>query len=148
MIFFSFPQDIEQLHNLGEHNEKDLISIEGLSYRINGNIQHNPVLPPIKDIDSLHFTQRDLISLETYKQYYRIGLKRSSDVIITSRGCPFSCKFCYSLTPGYRSRSPGNVLTEIGKIYKRSRGLSIVDDNFTVNRKRCITILEGVLKNN
>ena len=102
---------------LGEHNEKDLESIEGLSYRINGNIHHNSVPPPIKDIDSLPFPQRDLLSPETYKQYYRIGLKRPSDVIITSRGCPFSCKFCYSLTPGYRPRSPENVLDEIGEIY-------------------------------
>jgi anaerobic magnesium-protoporphyrin IX monomethyl ester cyclase len=36
---------------------------------------------------------------------------------------------------------------EMGEIYKRgTKGLIIVDDNFTVNRERCVSILEGILR--
>jgi len=67
-------------------------------------------------------------------------------MMFTSRGCPFSCNFCYRLTKGYRARSPDNVLAEMGEIHARGvLGLIIEDDNFTIDRKRCIAILEGIL---
>ena len=141
---------LAQLANcLAEENEVGLESIEGLSFCRDGEICHNPVPIPIKDIDSIPFPKRDLISPAIWKKwYYRAGLGRPTDVVLTSRGCPFSCRFCYRLTPGYRARSPENVLAEIGEIHARgAKGLIIVDDNFTFERNRCVAILEGILKN-
>ena len=133
-----------------EGDEAVLEAIEGLSSKINGVWRHNAAPKPIKDVNSIPFPQRELISPENWRaHYYRIGLKRPSDVILTSRGCPFSCRFCYRLTTGYRARSPESVLAELGTIYARGiRGLSIIDDNFLSNRKRCIAILEGILAKN
>jgi anaerobic magnesium-protoporphyrin IX monomethyl ester cyclase len=135
-------------NSLFDLNETELASIEGLSFRKNGEVHHNPPPAPIKDIDSIPFPQRDLIRPDIWKKfYYRPGLGRPTDVILTSRGCPFKCRFCYRLTPGYRARSPENVLAEIGEIYARgAKGLIILDDNFTVSRKRCVAILEGILE--
>lgn len=133
---------------IAEENEVGLESIEGLSFCRDGEICHNPVPIPIKDIDRVPFPKRDLISPAIWKKwYYRAGLGKPSDVILTSRGCPFSCRFCYRLTPGYRARSPENVLAEIAEIHARgAKGLIIVDDNFTVDRNRCAAILEGILQ--
>lgn len=140
---------LAQLANCtSERDETGLKKIEGLSYRKDGEVQHNPMPAPIKDIDNIPFPRRDLFSPKIWKKFfYRPGLSRPTDVILTSRGCPFKCRFCYRLTPGYRARSPENVLAEMSEIYARgTRGLNIVDDNFTVNRKRCIEILEGALQ--
>jgi len=125
-----------------------LASIDGLTYWSGGEIRHNRPAEPVKDIDGVPFPDRDLISPHDWsRHYYRIGLKRPSDVILTSRGCPFSCRFCYRLAPGYRARSPENVLDEMAYIYARgTRGLSIIDDNFLSSRKRCVAILEGMLR--
>ncbi|MCP4634035.1 MAG: radical SAM protein [candidate division Zixibacteria bacterium] len=133
-------------NSLAEHDEKQIQSIEGLSYRQNGEIYHNPLPEPIKDIDSFLFPNRDLIDNEIVrKHYFRPGLKKPTDVIITSRGCPFSCNFCSQYIPRYRARSPENVLEEISELYKRGvRGLQIQDDSFTINPKRSSKILEGI----
>lgn len=139
---------LSQLANcLADCDEKGLESIPGLSYQKEGIIRHNPIPDPIKDIDGIPFPKRDLISSDMWKKYYYFtGLVRPTDVILTSRGCPFSCKFCFQLYPGYRARSSENVLAEIEEIYRRgTRGLNILDDNFIVNRKRCVEILEGIL---
>ena len=135
---------------LSEGDQALLETIEGLSYKTDGAWRHNAAPNPIKDVDSIPFPQRELISPENWKaHYYRIGLKRPSDVILTSRGCPFSCRFCYRLAKGYRARSPESVLAELDAIYARGiRGLSIIDDNFLSNRKRCVAILEGILAKN
>jgi anaerobic magnesium-protoporphyrin IX monomethyl ester cyclase len=140
---------LSQLANcLAEGDKAGLESIGGLSYRSEDGIHHNFEQAPIKDVDSLPFPQRDLISSEMWKKwYYRPGLGRPTDLLLTSRGCPFSCKFCYRLASGYRARSPENVLEEIAEIHARdTKGLNIIDDNFTVNRNRCIKILEGILR--
>jgi len=132
---------------LAENDWEALESVEGLTYWTDGEVHHNPEPAPVADVDGIPFPDRDLIPPDDWRRYYyRIGLKRPSDVILTSRGCPFSCRFCYRLAPGYRARSPENVLAEIGQIYARgTRGLSIIDDNFLNGRKRCVAILEGIL---
>jgi len=135
-------------NNLFELDETELASIEGLSFRKDGEVHHTPAPAPTKDIDSIPFPQRDLIKPDIWKKsYYRPGLGRPTDVILTSRGCPFKCRFCYRLAPGYRVRSAENVLAEIDEICGRgAKGLIIIDDNFTVNRKRCVAILEDILE--
>ncbi len=124
-----------------------LESVEGLTYWVDGRLRQKPHATPVNDVDGIPFPDRDLIGEKEWKHhYYRIGLKRPGDVILTSRGCPFSCRFCYRLAPGYRARSPENVLDEMAYIYGRgTRGLSIIDDNFLSSRKRCVAILEGML---
>jgi radical SAM superfamily enzyme YgiQ (UPF0313 family) len=135
---------------LCDGDEAALEAIEGLSFKTDGVWRHNAAPKPIKDVDGIPFPQRDLISPENWRaHYYRIGLKRPSDVILTSRGCPFSCRFCYRLTTGYRARSPESVLAELDAIRARGiGGFSIIDDNFLSSRKRCIAILEGILAKN
>ena len=68
--------------------------------------------------------------------------------IISSRGCPFSCKFCASTNfwgHKYIMRSAENVLSEIKKI--KSEGFTtwiFEDDNFTANKKRVFDICSNL----
>lgn len=67
-------------------------------------------------------------------------MKRSLNTV-SSRGCPFACKFCFRGAQGERNygiRSPINLFNEM-KLYKKRYNidfLGYVDDNFAVSRKR------------
>lgn len=68
------------------------------------------------------------------------SMKRSINTV-SSRGCPFACKFCFRGAQGERNygiRSPENLFCEM-KLYVEKYGidfLGYVDDNFAVSRKR------------
>ena len=71
--------------------------------------------------------------------------------IITTRGCPYSCTYCSApITAGKRMRyrDPKNVVDEIEMLINDFgvKEIQIEDDNFTLNRKHCITICEEILK--
>ncbi|MBF0502196.1 MAG: radical SAM protein [Candidatus Riflebacteria bacterium] len=71
--------------------------------------------------------------------------------IITSRGCPFACKFCASAEFWHRCwhpRSPDNVLKEIRWRFETNQIDSFMfeDDNFTLDRTRALAITDGLTK--
>ncbi len=107
----------------------DLKSIEGLSFRENGNIVHNPRGKPA-DLASHPVPAHDLIESGIYKA-------RS---ISSSRGCPHGCTFC-SIREMYgsavRFRPIGRVLEEISVLREcGTRRIMFTDDNFTADPKR------------
>jgi len=73
-------------------------------------------------------------------------------IMLTSRGCPYKCVFCY--TPAafdrkIRSNSVERVLDEISYVAERGSGrLWFADPNFSFGEKRVIGILEGILRRN
>jgi anaerobic magnesium-protoporphyrin IX monomethyl ester cyclase len=129
--------------------------IDGLAYRtIERNVIH-PKTTWIKDIDSLPFPARDLLPLE---KYFTINVpmsfisRRPRNVsFISSRGCPFHCRFCSSATywgNRYRPRSPENVLAELEHL-KSAYGIEEIkfeDDNLTLDIQRAKTIFRGMIE--
>ena len=69
--------------------------------------------------------------------------------LVTSRGCPWSCKFCYSPAVWSRnvtSRSAHDVVDEVenlGLEYSIRR-IRFEDDTFTTNRKRVVDICQEI----
>lgn len=120
--------------------------IQGLSFRNEeGYIIHNLDRPRIKNLDSLPFPARHL---RNKKQHYReLYWRVPIDSLITSRGCPFKCDFCYP-TKFFRhkwiSRSPENVVDEIKRI--QAKFIFIWDDNFTADMKRVEEICDLLIK--
>ena len=56
--------------------------------------------------------------------------------MLATRGCPFSCGFCYNTVKRYRMRSPENIVEELTYL-RRHLGVSFVEFNdilFTANR--------------
>lgn len=98
-----------------------------------GHVVKNPLGPPIKDLDSLPFPDKDLF-------YEHVPVFKEAYFTMTSRGCPFGCAYCSNnflkRLPGYgsvRRRSVGNVISElelaVGKYGPKS--VLIDDDVFT-----------------
>jgi anaerobic magnesium-protoporphyrin IX monomethyl ester cyclase len=124
----------------------DLESVKGLSYRRDGQSVHNPDSCDIRNLDSIPLPARELVS-DAYRDgtYWRIGHKGVTDVIITSRGCPYRCNFCFKTSDKFRIRSPENILEEL--VYIRSQGtknVHIMDDLFAFHKPRCLKILNMI----
>lgn len=71
--------------------------------------------------------------------------------IITSRGCPFQCTFCYhSLGSKYRYRSMDNIMKEIDYAIRKYKIniLNILDDTFASNQQRILLFCDLIKEKN
>ncbi|MCL4460038.1 MAG: B12-binding domain-containing radical SAM protein [Chloroflexi bacterium] len=120
-----------------------LETIHGISYRQDGQIRHNPNRPWIKDLDSLPFPARDLFDPKDHTYIFALpdGHKVIATSLVTMRGCPYRCNFCFSSSMwghAVRMRSPENILQEIDEIVDGFgiKGMWFYDDTFTIDRAR------------
>jgi len=128
---------------------KNLNNVKGISFREKDKIIHCKNADIIDDLDKIPFPDRASL-IQNYKKgnYSSLLYGSPSDIMMTSRGCPFKCNFCFKVCGKYRSRSPENVLKEIGWIVKNisPQFIQIMDDSFTIQRGRCIKILDLLIK--
>ena len=128
--------------------------IRGLSYRENGGVVHNEI-HPLPDITQIPFPDRSLRKYDYCWVKHGVRFSRHTfDTILTTRGCPFKCKFCtFSLNPlgqkrSYTERPLESVIEELKTVTADVVLLS--DDNFFTNLKRsehlCDLIIENKIK--
>lgn len=92
----------------------------------------------------------DTMPFTDYKQYQELLPEGIIPAVplVTTRGCPYHCAFCYSprLWGKYRKLSPERVLAEIGHLVEKYkvRNIRFQDDTFTFDKNRCLKILEGI----
>jgi len=99
------------------------------------------------DLDSLPMADHDIIDYNDYlfSEPNRGFVKMAS--VITSRGCPFQCSFCFHQFKGVRFRNPEKVVDEIEYLYKKGiEFFYLYDDTFTVNKERAIKICRDIRK--
>ncbi len=125
--------------------------IRGLSWRDNGSIVHNEnqALP---DIAQLAYPDRSLRRHDYYWSHYGIRLtRRTFDTVLTTRGCPFKCKFCtFSLNPlgqkrEYTERPVESVIEELKTV--TADIVLFSDDNMFTNPKRAEQLCDLILEN-
>ncbi len=132
----------EMLRALGAGTPLD--DVKGMSLRSNGTVRHNPARPLIPDLNVLPYPARHLISLSRYRA---LGFPIN---MVTSRGCPNKCIFCVgSRMVGRKVRylDVQRVVDEFELLSTmRFRQINIVDDLFTANKNRCISICEEIVR--
>lgn len=137
------------LESLEQKAEKK--SIPGVAFvGEDGGLEANLKLNRVANLDELPFPAYHLVDFE---KYYHAGHSHGDSVantrwmpIITSRGCPCNCTFCYGTIMGgkkFRYRSAQNVISEILFLKERHRidEIHIEDDNFCHNPERATEIL-------
>lgn len=98
--------------------------IEGLGFRHEGVTHYTPPGKNYLELDQLPFPAYDLLPLENYWSLkYAHGPFESKKYLplLTSRGCPYPCKFCVipeTNSLRWRSRSPKNVVDEMEHFYR------------------------------
>ncbi len=132
--------------------KNDVKNVKGIAYRNNKKVIVNKPRPLISDLDSLPLPAYHLFpSLDKYTWYVPHPKKRGAG-IMTSRGCPFNCIYCYKGLFGYmwRSRSPESVFKEwewlINDIGVEE--IAIYDDIFNLSLERVNKIYDLILEKN
>jgi hopanoid biosynthesis associated radical SAM protein HpnJ len=126
---------------------RPLGDVAGLSYRVNGRLEHTPERPILENMDLLPFVtpiyKRDLTV-----EHYAIGYLRHPYVsLYTGRGCRSKCTFClWPQTVGgqrYRTRSVGHVVEEMAlaqRLFPQVKEFFFDDDTFTDDLPRAEAI--------
>ncbi len=117
--------------------------VNGLAFRKDGIIHNNTPRPPIEDLDMLPFPDRDIFKTSSYNLVFPTAIMpqtKKVEYLITSRGCPFKCRFCSTAVTwqGHtRFRKAERVVDEIEYLSKERKcdGLFIYDDLFTLSNK-------------
>lgn len=131
--------------------------IQGLSWRDDGKIAHNPDRSLLEDLDALPFVAPVYKEFLDIDRYYLSFALHPYVPIYSSRGCPARCTFCLwpQTISGHklRARTPENVVAELEYIAQempRVQEIVFDDDTFTADTKRvqriCDLILEKGLK--
>ncbi|MDD5614510.1 MAG: radical SAM protein, partial [Candidatus Omnitrophica bacterium] len=127
---------------------KSLKDISGCAYKDNGQVLINPPRPAIVDLDTIPFPAIDLLP---HKRYFSSMMKGPVFSIITARGCPFNCNFCYRDHLGYyRTRSAENVVEEI-EILTAKYGIKdmvFFDETFAAEEERTLKICDLIRRKN
>ena len=120
----------------------------GVLFRDGSRVTENPNAPEIDDIDALPFPAYDLIDLDRYRDQLSYAYNhRRQGVLVTSRGCSYSCTFCFRPWDGLRLRSAGNVFEEMLALHHRHgiHDFYIVDDIFNVSQKRAMELFDRLI---
>jgi len=121
-------------------DKKPLKDVKGICYKENGQVIKTEERK-FADLNNLPPTNWGLINA---KKYLDLEI-----VMVTSRGCPYNCYFCYNQEfhkRKWRAQSAERVLEEISQIERitTNRYLKFHDDNFTVDKKRTLKIFKGL----
>ncbi len=135
-------RDFLRAYVSGLHNWAD---IKGLWFKdAAGQVVPNGRRPLIRNLDSLPFPARDLFELEKYPLYAPNGERMIT--LLSSRGCPYNCSFCFKGIVGrtYRRRSPENIVAEIKGVIERYgvRNFYFIDDLFTIDVRSLNKLLD------
>ena len=125
-----------------------LADIKNIKYIENTNYYENPIRDVISNLDALPFAKIKHTDVALHNTINRI-------FILTGRGCPNRCTFCYegANSRKVRYRSMENVFEEINYLLKEfplAGLLHVLDDTFTCNEKRVIdfcTRMKEIRKN-
>jgi anaerobic magnesium-protoporphyrin IX monomethyl ester cyclase len=125
-------------------NDKELSPVASLAYLKDGQVVRTADRPLIANLDELPHPAWDMFPMNTYLANPIVGVGRDID-IISSRGCPFNCRYCYRLFgKKFRAFSAEYVVEEIS-ILKRDYDIDFIsfqDDCFVVDKKRVYAICD------
>lgn len=127
------------------YRNKDLAKVSGIVFKADDKIVNNGFSPFVY-MDNYE-PRWDKINVENYFLNQEWG-KRIIPMH-TSRGCPFRCGFCYSPIVNkrkWRKHSEEFVIEQIKKLKRDYNidGISFRDENFFVNKKRAMKIIENI----
>lgn len=135
LTFLKLVQKIE--------SNKPIDDVPNILFKKDGKVMKNPIEP--ENFNRLNHLPYDLLDFKKYPntldkfEYH------------TSRGCPYRCTFCSSVTNSNRTWRPKSaeiVLEELEYIVKKynPRRFVFMDALFTANKKRVEEICKGIIE--
>lgn len=129
--------------SLKEEGLEDVDIILGEGEYLNNSIRC------FKNLDDIPFPNYEAFDSWSYiAENFRLGSMNYP--LTTSRGCPYRCTFCctqkFCGNRLWRTRSVDNCYREIKRAKDRYsiKGFEILDDNFTINKKRVLNFCQAI----
>ncbi len=122
---------------------EEIAKIDGVGFKTDGKVFLNYKRPVIRDLDVLPIPDRSLLPMDLYRSI--VGRNRIVATVMSSRGCPFKCTFCYTPSKQYRSRSTENIIKELK--YLANLGVKEVfffDDLFALKPQKVIDVARAI----
>jgi radical SAM superfamily enzyme YgiQ (UPF0313 family) len=131
----------------------NLANIKGICFHQNGEIVVNPRRPLINNLDEIPFPAWDLLDMEHYLRGQNVfgpHFGRGTH-LLTSRGCPYNCTFCFSPVlwqKHYRSHSAEYSVEEIKQLVENYsvNMLHLYDDISVLDKKRLRRMADLLVK--
>jgi anaerobic magnesium-protoporphyrin IX monomethyl ester cyclase len=136
---------------------KSLEDVSGIFLETGGKVHKTPDAP-YPSLDKLSPPDREAIYIERFIQDTYFA-KRSTE-ILTTRGCPINCSFCFGARdskrnqfntgPYYRRVPPNQVVEEVDLLYHKwgVRGIKFVDIEFCISKNHVTEICNLLLARN
>ncbi len=149
-------QTISELVDALGRDKRDFYGINGLGFRENGKAVLTAKRAFISDLDALPFPARHLLPMHLYNEAVKENPLRGEiskpwTIVTTTRGCPYSCRFCtvcilWGRT--WRARSPKNVVDELEHVIKEFgvKQVDFYDENMTLDRARMAKICDQIVE--
>jgi len=143
---------VDLLEGLKENGHFQPEKVPGISWRDRetGIIRHNAPRPFVSDLDRLPFPLREA----NWRKSGRIQAYNDIDYpVVTTRGCPYGCKFCdVRVIAGrkFRARSVENTIREIELLVSRygATEVLVTDDIVNFDSQRLIQICDRLIERN
>lgn len=135
----TFPRLVDALEKGGK-----LDNVEGIAYMDGEAFVRNENASYPKNLDELPVPAFELWPA-THRIVFRNIVGASME---TSRGCPFSCKFCvlHPFHRIYREKSAARVLDELDVLRKLNvKEIMLADGTFAINPKKTFELAEQIL---
>lgn len=132
---------------------KSIKSVKGISYKKDNKLIHNPARDKIQNLDELPYPAYDLFPVKAYSPTRPTWIDKNSVVpisMVSSRGCPFVCNFCFSQQTGFRGRSPEKFVEEVKFLVDKYKinFIELQDDVFNLIPSRSMEICNLLIKEN
>ncbi|MEK6916164.1 MAG: radical SAM protein [Nanoarchaeota archaeon] len=121
--------------------------IKGIYFKTDNKVIFTGERDYIHDLDKLPFPALDRIDLKKYN--IPIKKKKIVSTIITSRGCPYTCIFCFHPHGHkWRARSAENIMEEIEWQIKKFgvQEICFLDDNVTLDPVRLEKLFDMLIE--
>ena len=132
--------------------KKSLHTVKGIAFMENGKLIKTEQRELIQDLDSISYPAWDLFPMDYYTMLRMPHIKNNerSFPILSARGCPFKCNFCYRMDKGSRPRHISSIIEEI-KILKQKYNVSYIifaDDLLMFSVERTKKICQAIIDAN
>lgn len=130
--------------------KRSISNLDSIAFMDRGKAVINQRRPLIADLDLIPFPAYELFPMYFYR-LLREPHCAPSDLValmISGRGCPFRCAFCYRMDEGLRSRSTEGIVEEI-KLLKTNYGITYIsfyDELLISSIKRTTELCEAFIR--
>ena len=137
--------------------QQSLTTVDGIVFSHNDVVTTN-AREKLIDIDSISQPAYDSLNVNYYRlrdyhngRYLPNNNPHNNDFclsLLSGRGCPFKCSFCYRLEKGFRGRSPESIIAEMEFLYRQYniKYFLFIDELLMAGYKRIQALCDAFIK--